>query len=151
MDPYIPDGEVPTVEHAVLPLEMPAGAGLTPGDTISVEPRGMPVWETVEPVPIPSGEVAAMVGVGLAIALTCAMAAALQTISIGRAAAINDNLMVNLSQSNSSDRLPRIKRSGMPCCDLMEPMPIRFARITLDASLADIGGAPGLLHRRRRL
>jgi hypothetical protein len=146
VDPYIPDGDVPRVEHAVLPLDMlpvtPAGAGLTPADTISVEPRGMPVWEIVEPVPIPSGEVAAMVGVGIAIPLTCAMAAALQMISIGAAAAINDNLMdnlmVNLLQSNSPQRLPRMRRSGMPCCDLTEPVSIRFATISPGASLADI-------------
>ena len=76
VDPNIPDGEVPTVEHAVplLGVEIvpvtPSGAGLTPGDAISVEPRGMPVWETVEPAPMPSGEVAEIVGVGLAIPLT---------------------------------------------------------------------------------
>jgi hypothetical protein len=98
VDPNIPDGEVPNVEHGVpLPgIEIvpvtPVGAGLTPGDEISVEPRGMPVWETAEPVPIPRGEVAPMVGVGLAIPLTCAMAA-LQTTSDGRIAAINDNLI----------------------------------------------------------
>src|SRR5437879_4646654 len=67
------------------------GPGLTPGDAISVEPRGMPVAETGEPVDMPSGEVAPMVGVGLAIPLTCAMAA-LQTTNAGRTAAINENL-----------------------------------------------------------
>ena len=65
VDPNIDDGEVPTVEHVVplLGIEIvpvaPVGAGLMPGDAISVEPRGMPVGETVEPVPMPSGEVAA--------------------------------------------------------------------------------------------
>jgi hypothetical protein len=67
------------------------GAGLTPGDAISVEPNGMPVGETVEPVVMPSGEVAPMLGVGLTIPLTCAMAA-LQTTSAERPAAINENL-----------------------------------------------------------
>ena len=98
VDPNIDDGEVPKVEHVVLllgiaivPVASP-GAGLTPGDAISVEPSGMPVGETGEPVvAIPSGEVAPRVGVGLAIPLTCAMAA-LQTKSAARIAAINDNL-----------------------------------------------------------
>jgi hypothetical protein len=97
VDPNMDDGEVPKVEHdvplpgaAIVPVTM--GAGLTPGDAISVDPRGMPVGETVEPVPTPSGEVAPMLGVGLAIPLTCAMAG-LQTTSAGRTAAINENLM----------------------------------------------------------
>jgi hypothetical protein len=101
VDPNIDDGAVPTVEHVVplLGIAMvpvaPVGAGLMPGDAISVEPSGMPVWETAEPVPMPSGEVAPMVGVGLAIPLTCARAT-LQPSSAGRTAAINDNLIVNL-------------------------------------------------------
>jgi hypothetical protein len=95
VDPNIDDGAVPRVEHAVLlfgmeivPVASP-GAGLTPGDTISVEPSGMPVGETV--VAMPSGEVAVRVGVGVAIPLTCAIAT-LQTTSAGRTAAISDNL-----------------------------------------------------------
>jgi len=97
VDPNIPDGEVPRVEHdvplggiAIVPVT--TGAGLTPGDAISVEPNGMPVGETVEPVVMPSGEVAPMVGVGLTIPLTCAVAA-LQTTSVGRSAAINQTLI----------------------------------------------------------
>jgi hypothetical protein len=88
VDPYIPDGEVPNVEQDVplpgiaLAPATPTGAGLTPGEAISVEPRGMPVWETAEPAPIPSGEVAAMLGVGLATPLTCATAATLQMTSV---------------------------------------------------------------------
>jgi hypothetical protein len=76
VDPNIDDGAVPMVEHVVLlpdmemvPVASP-GAGLTPGDAISVEPSGMPVGETAEPVPKPSGEVAPRLGVGLAIPLT---------------------------------------------------------------------------------
>jgi hypothetical protein len=97
-DPNIPDGEVPMVEHVVplLGIEIvpvtPVGAGLMPGDVISVEPRGMPVGETAELVPIPSGEVASMVGVGLAIPVTCAMAA-LQTNSAGMIEATNEYLI----------------------------------------------------------
>jgi len=96
VDPNIVDGEVPKVEHvALLPgveiVPVTMGPGLIPGEAISVEPRGMPVGETAEPVVMPSGEVAPMVGVGLAIPLTCAMAA-LQTTSVGRSAAINETL-----------------------------------------------------------
>ncbi|HEU0084096.1 MAG TPA: hypothetical protein VFQ87_14615 [Bradyrhizobium sp.] len=97
VDPNMDDGAVPMVEHVVLlpgiaivPVASP-GAGLTPGDAISVEPRGMPVGETAEPVPNPSGDVAPRVGVGLAIPLTCAMAA-LQTTSAVTIMAINENL-----------------------------------------------------------
>ena len=71
----------------IVPVASP-GAGLTPGDAISVEPKGMPVGETVEP--IPSGEVAPMVGVGLAIPLTCAVAL-LQATSAESARAISKN------------------------------------------------------------
>jgi hypothetical protein len=98
VDPNIDDGAVPTVEHVVLllgiaivPVASP-GAGLTPGDAISVEPRGIPVGETVEPVPRPSGEVAPMIGVGLAIPVTCAVAT-LQASSVGKIAAINEILI----------------------------------------------------------
>jgi hypothetical protein len=99
VDPNMDDGAVPMVEHdvplvgiTIVPVASP-GAGLTPGDAISVEPSGIPVGETDEPVAdMPSGEVAPMVGVGLAIPLTCAIAA-LQTTSAGRTAAVNDNLI----------------------------------------------------------
>jgi hypothetical protein len=115
VDPNIDDGGVPTVEHVVplLGIEIvpvaPVGAGLMPGDAISVEPRGMPVGETVAPVPMPSGEVAAMVAVGLAIPLTCAMAA-LQTISAGRATAISENLIGTLRFAAIS---PGLRLSGI--------------------------------------
>ena len=99
VDPNIDDGAVPTVEHVVLLLGMEIvpvaspGAGLTPGDAISVEPSGIPVGETDEPVAVmPSGVVVARLGVGLAIPLTCARAA-LQTKSAAGIAAINDNLL----------------------------------------------------------
>src|SRR5216684_895164 len=98
VDPNIPDGEVPKVEHvvllpgiAVVPIE-PVGIGLTPGDAISVAPIGIPVGETVEPVAMPSGEVAPIVRVGVAIPLTCAMATLLAK-SAGSTAAINEYLM----------------------------------------------------------
>jgi hypothetical protein len=90
VDPNIDDGAVPMVEH-VVPVASP-GAGLTPGDAISVEPSGIPVGETDEPVAVmPSGVVVARLGVGLAIPLTCAIAA-LQRKSAAGIAAITDNL-----------------------------------------------------------
>ena len=77
---------MPPAGIAIVPVTM--GAGLTPGDAISVEPKGMPVGETVEPVVMPSGEVTPMLGVGLTIPLTCALAT-LQATSAGRTAAID--------------------------------------------------------------
>jgi hypothetical protein len=99
VDPNIDDGAVPMVEHvvpllgiAMVPVASP-GAGLTPGDAISVEPSGIPVGETDEPVAVmPSGVVVARLGVGLAIPLTCARAA-LQTNSAARIAVLSDNLV----------------------------------------------------------
>src|SRR5216684_629530 len=130
VDPNIPDGEVPKVEHAVLlpgiaivPVEL-AGIGLTPGDAISVEPSGIPVGETDEPVAMPSGEVAPIVGVGEAIPLTCAMATLL-TKSAGSTAAINEYLMGAL----------RLRTASPPRALML----IGFATISLGAKLSDIG------------
>jgi hypothetical protein len=117
------------VEHVVLPLGIeivpvtPVGAGLMPGDAISVEPRGMPVGETAEPIPKPSGEVAPMVGVGLAIPVTCAMAA-LQTKSAGITAATSEN---------------RLDVFGLPAAlSQCAPVSTGFATIPLGARLSDI-------------
>jgi hypothetical protein len=75
-DPYIPEGKVPTVVQPVpLPgvviVPLAVGAGLTPGEVISVAPNGIPVGPTEELVVMPSGEVAPMAGV-VAIGLGCA-------------------------------------------------------------------------------
>jgi hypothetical protein len=110
VDPNIPDGEVPTVEHVVPLLVLgivivpvtPVGIGLTPGDASSVAPIGIPVGETDEPDVTPSGEVAPRVGV-VAIAPTCAMAP-LQANSAGRTAAINENLIGILRLQTASPR-----------------------------------------------
>jgi hypothetical protein len=75
--------------------------GLTPGDAISVEPSGIPVGETVKPVAMPRGEVAPIVGVGVAVPPTCAMAA-LQTKSAERAAAASEALVGILRFANVS-------------------------------------------------
>src|ERR1700674_3294531 len=101
-DPYVSEGEVATVEHAVallvVGMEMvpakPVGAGLTPADMISVEPNGIPVGELAEPIPMPSGEVAPIVGVGSTVSSTCAIAAALQPTSAEKTAAITGSLIV---------------------------------------------------------
>ena len=98
VDPNVEEGALPSVEHptplvvAIVPVAS-AGAGLMPGEAISVEPSGMPAGPTAEADPTPSGEVAPMVGVGVAIPATCAVAT-LQTKSIGRTAEINEIRMV---------------------------------------------------------
>jgi hypothetical protein len=68
VDPDVPDGEVPRVEHVVPMLGIvvvPTGDGLTPGDAISVAPSGIPVPPTDEPEPIPSGDVMPIEGVAV--------------------------------------------------------------------------------------
>jgi hypothetical protein len=109
LDPNIPDGEVPMVEQivplpgiAIVPVGS-AGIGLTPGDASSVEPRGMPVGETAEPVATPSGEVALIEGVGVAAPPTCAVAT-LETTSAGSTAAISQILMGILRLKAASPR-----------------------------------------------
>jgi hypothetical protein len=96
VDPNMVEGDVPAVEH-IVPLPGIASApvdairaGLIPGDASSVDPSGMPVGEIAKSVAVPSGEVAPMVGVGVAIAPTCA-SAMLQLRSAGMAAAANPN------------------------------------------------------------
>jgi hypothetical protein len=65
VDPNIPDGEVPTVEHAVpLPVDEES-SGLTPGEVISVDPIGIPAAPTGAPGPPPSGEVRPSAGVSV--------------------------------------------------------------------------------------
>ena len=78
VDPNVPDADIPPVEHvvplvviaplvgiAIVPVTLPLGAGLTPGDVISVAPIGIPVVPTDPLVPIPSGEVAPSEGVAV--------------------------------------------------------------------------------------
>jgi hypothetical protein len=72
-DPNIVDGAVPMVEHTVLPMVDEIGAGLTPGDAISVAPSGMPVPPTGALGTMPSGDVAESEGVGIT-AACCATA-----------------------------------------------------------------------------
>lgn len=122
VDPNIDDGAVPIVEHVVpllgieiVPVASP-GAGLTPGDTISVEPSGMPVGETGEPVAVmPSGVVVSRLGVGMAaIPPTCAIAE-LQTKSAARIAAIGDNLTGKRARIKLLHRI-RAQDCRVPAC-----------------------------------
>jgi hypothetical protein len=139
LDPNICEGEVATVEHPVpllvVGIEMlparPVGAGLTPADVISVEPSGIPVGELVEPIPMPSGEVAPIVGVGVTASATCAIAG-LQTISTKKTAAIDDNPAVVLDR----DFVLSIGRPAW--CAVAAPVPIGFAISPAGARLSDI-------------
>jgi hypothetical protein len=78
VDPNIPDGDMPPVEQvvplvvtaplagiAIVPVTLPVGAGLTPGEVISVAPIGIPVPPTDPSGPIPSGEVTPSEGVAV--------------------------------------------------------------------------------------
>jgi hypothetical protein len=99
VDPYISAGEVATVEHAVPLLAVgmvivparPVGAGLTPADVISVAPSGIPVGELAEPMAMPSGEVAPIMGVGVTVPSNCAMAT-LPAKNAGKSAATSEIL-----------------------------------------------------------
>jgi hypothetical protein len=70
VDPNIPDGDSPAVEHvvplvviaplvgiAIVPVTLPVGAGLTPSELISVESIGIPAGPTDPPALIPRGVV----------------------------------------------------------------------------------------------
>jgi hypothetical protein len=70
-DTALPIGE-PVAPEPANPI-VPLGTGLSPGDVSSVAPKGTPVGETVEPGPMPSGDVAPMPGL-LLIPPTCAKA-----------------------------------------------------------------------------
>jgi hypothetical protein len=158
LDPYISEGEVATVEHAVpllvAGMEMvpakPVGAGLTPADEISVEPNGIPVGELVEPIPMPSGEVAPIVGVGITESSTCAIAA-LQTSNAGKSAAITDSLaavlllklvspMLEPVNDPEHDLAMSIRRPAR--CDVAPPVSVGFATSCPGAVPSDIGQSP---------
>ena len=160
LDPNMSVGEVATVEHAVpllvAGIEMvparPVGAGLTPADVISVEPNGIPVGELAEPIVMPSGEVAPIVGVGVTASSTCAIAA-LQTISAEKTTAINDNLIVvllltpaspNLNPVDDPERDFAMSVRWPASCDVAAPMSVGFATSSAGAWLSDIGQSPVL-------
>jgi hypothetical protein len=136
VDPNISEGGIAAVGHAVLVVAVgivivpvtPVGTGLTPGVVIPTAPSGIPVGELVEPIAMPSGEVAPTVGVGVTVPSncpsTCAMAA-LQTTSAERTAPINENLIGVLRLQTASPR--------------RAPISISFKTISVDARLSDIG------------
>jgi hypothetical protein len=121
VDPNISEGGVAAVGHAVLVVAVgivivpvtPVGTGLTPGVVIPTAPSGIPVGELVEPIAMPSGEVAPTVGVGVTVPSncpsTCAMAA-LQTTSAGRTAPNNENLIgvLRLQPRRRGEHLSRL-------------------------------------------
>jgi hypothetical protein len=156
LDPYMSAGEVATEEHAVallvVGIEMvparPVGAGLTPADVISVEPSGISVGKPPEPIVMPSGEVAPIVGVGVTESSTCAIAA-LPTTSAERITAIANNLVVVLTPASPSrhpadeparDFAISIRRSAW--CAVAAPVSIGFATSCAGARLSDIGQSP---------
>jgi hypothetical protein len=160
LEPYMSAGGVATVGHAVallvVGIEMvpasPVGAGLTPDDVTSVEPNGIPVGELAEPIPMPSGEVGLIVGVGATGATTCAIAA-LQIASAEKTTAINDNLIVvllltpaslNLNPVHDPQRNFAISIRWPACCDVAAPVTIGFATSLARARLSDIGQSPVL-------
>ena len=109
-DPNIADGAVPMVEHTVLPM-MPvegSGAGLTPGDAISVAPNGIPVSPTGALGAMPSGDVAESKGVGI----TAACCANVGPHSSAEAVVIiRKRFMVLSSASRAARRTGRMVRS----------------------------------------
>src|ERR1700730_1275698 len=107
VDPYVPDGDIPPVEHVVplvvitplagipiVPVTLPVGAGLTPGDVISVEPIGIPAGPTDPPGLIPRGEVVPSEGIAVRGSSTSTWANAGPAHSEDQAVtAINNSLM----------------------------------------------------------
>src|SRR5260370_330859 len=89
VDPNIPDGDIPPVEHvvplvviaplvgiAIVPVTLPVGAGLTPSDVISVASIGIPVAPTDPPGLIPRGDVVPSEGIALSGSTTSTSASA---------------------------------------------------------------------------
>jgi hypothetical protein len=110
--PTIPDAGLPIAEpvmpkpvNPVAPV-VALGSGLTPGDVSSVAPKGTPVGETVEPGPMPSGDVAPMLGVGLPIPPTWAKAEPQLSSSADAATIAKRVIMGSTSYSRHSSRLP---------------------------------------------
>jgi hypothetical protein len=97
------------VPKPVIPM-VPLIAGLSPGDASSVAPMGIPVGATDEPGVMPSGEVAAIPGVGMPTPPTCA-AAGLQPMSAACIAAINmRRIIVSIFPTQRSGRANRSSR-----------------------------------------
>ena len=88
--PDIPDERPPIAKHVVptpvIPA-VPSVSGLSPGDASSVAPKGIPVGGTEAPGTMPSGEVAAIPGIGLPIPPTCEKAGENAELQLKRVAA----------------------------------------------------------------
>jgi hypothetical protein len=134
VDPNIPDGDSPPVEHVVplaviaplvgipiVPVTLPVGAGLTPSELISVESMGIPAGPTDPPALIPRGEVVPSEGTAVRGSSTSTWANAGPAHNRDPAAsAINNDLMRDTAISA-----------------------IGFAAISPGAMLSDIGRFPG--------
>src|SRR6266481_7002046 len=121
VDPNVPDADIPPVEHvvplvviaplvgiAIVPVTPPVGAGLTPGDVISVEPSGMPVVPTDPFAPIPSGEV--LPSEGMAVSGSSIWANAGPAHNKDQAVATINNGFIRIPRCDPSDYAAR--RSG---------------------------------------
>jgi hypothetical protein len=134
VDPNIPDGDIPAVEHvvplvviaplvgiAIVPVTLPVGAGLTPSDAISVEPIGIPAGPTDPPALIPRGEVVPSEGIAVR--------------------GSSSSTWANAGPAHSKDQAVTAINNG-----LMQDTPLRaigFAAILPGARLSDIGRFPG--------
>jgi hypothetical protein len=105
VEPNIPPGVVPNVEQdapppeiEIVPVGLP-GWGLTPGDAISVAPKGIPVPPTELADVMPSGEVTAMPGIAVVVPSTCAMATLIAK-SPGTTATISRHLIGHSPSGN---------------------------------------------------
>ncbi|WP_024510199.1 hypothetical protein [Bradyrhizobium sp. ARR65] len=101
VDPNIAEGDVPMVAHPEVPTApVDVGAGLTPGEAISVAPSGIPVPPTGVLGSIPRGEVADTEGVG--VTAICAKAG---PVSSGEmTATIRRRFMTDSSNAIGSER-----------------------------------------------
>ena len=106
--PTVPDAGLPIGEpvapEPANPI-VPLGTGLSPGDVSSVAPKGTPVGETVEPGPMPSGDVAPMPGLVL-MPPTCAKAKPQLNSSADAVTIAKRVIMGSTSYSGYSSRLP---------------------------------------------
>jgi hypothetical protein len=134
VDPNIADGDSPAVEHVVplvvsaplvgipiVPVTLSVGAGLTPGELISVEPIGIPAGPTDPPALMPRGEVVPSEGMAVRGSSTSTWA--------------------NAGPAHSKDKAVTAISN-----DLMQDTSVRavgLATISPDARLSDIGRSPG--------
>jgi hypothetical protein len=110
LEPDIPDDELPVAEHVVpfpvIPM-VPLVAGLSPGDASSVAPMGIPVGATDEPGVMPSGEVAAIPGVGVPTPPTCANTGLLPNSAASNAVVNTRRIMISIVVTQRTDRANR--------------------------------------------